>query len=150
MGNKALQSHTNRVAQLTFPDTVGMQALPHGSFSAKARRCAVERGRFRQGLRSNPQGLALAGSLARLCFDCFGGKTGGVRVVAAVYSLRVEGGSVSRIAAQSAAARFGSTVQMIRRRVVLLRITKPFWYTWLSAEAIMCEGMDISGPNFRW
>ena len=51
----------------------------------------MERERFRQGLRSNPQGLALTGSHARLCFDSFGGKTGGVRVVAALSSLRVEG-----------------------------------------------------------
>ena len=41
----------------------------------------MERVRFRQGLRSNPQGLALTGSHARLCFDSFGGKTGGVWIV---------------------------------------------------------------------
>ena len=51
----------------------------------------MERVRFRQGLRSNPQGLALTGSHARLGSKCFGGKTGGVRVVAALSSLRVEG-----------------------------------------------------------
>ena len=68
-----------------------MVALPHSSFSAKGGRFAVERVRIRQGLRSNPQGLALTGSHARLGCDCFGGKTGGVRVVAALSSLRGEG-----------------------------------------------------------
>ena len=37
----------------------------------------MERGRFRQGLRSNPQGLALTGSHARLGLNSFGGKMGG-------------------------------------------------------------------------
>ena len=66
-------------------------ALPQASFPAKGRRFEAERVRFRQGLRSNPQGLALTGSHARLGCDCFGGKTGGVEVVAALSSLQVEG-----------------------------------------------------------
>lgn len=41
--------------------------------------------------RSEAESLPLTGSRARLCFDSFGGKTGGVRVVAALSSLRVEG-----------------------------------------------------------
>ena len=41
--------------------------------------------------RSEAESLPLTGSHARLCFDSFGGKTGGVRVVAALFSFRVEG-----------------------------------------------------------
>src|SRR3989442_13494687 len=41
--------------------------------------------------RSEAESLPLTGSHARLGFDSFGGKTGGVRVVAALFSFRVEG-----------------------------------------------------------
>lgn len=50
----------------------------------------MERVRFRQGLRSNPQGLALTGSHARLCSQFFWRKNGRWWSSDVLYSLRVE------------------------------------------------------------
>jgi hypothetical protein len=68
-----------------------------------------------------------------------------MRVVAALSPRRC----ALRIAVYSRSTCFLCTIQMIRRRLVVERITNPCWYACLSTETIISTATVISVPNLR-